>query len=900
MNTKQAGILGATLFALTFASHTTKAASVVAFEESFETDGLAEGRYTLENPTDSGNGFFARKADLANGTRTTGGTLHGGWFWACRDLDKTGVAVNELEADEARLTTQAFSIAGLGDFELLLEVAQGEDAMEADNMLLIQFRIDGGEWESVGGFRGTGTDSPGRYFVGDENTVASLSEARLTNNFQTFSWKIARVGTTMQVRIKANLNGGTEEYAFDRIRIVADDALAVASLSLPAASFNEGTTTTLTVSLASAAPVAGVTTYLASSNTDELTVPESVSFAEGETSKEVPVTIVADNGFDGDQKVHIQVTGEGIAPNSLATTVVNVDAKPSLVLNEFMTSVPGSLEDDLIGDSNGDGIRNGSQDEFLEFVNTGTVDIDMSGWIASDDKGPRHVFPEGTILKPGRALVLFAGGNPVGLFGGAIVQKATAGNLGYGDTGDVIVLSSGGAEVLSVDYTSTFPSVYMGVTLSPDLTGSYVLHETVSPTKALFSPGTMIDGTPFGTFSNTLHLSLDKSTVAEDDATPIVGTVSLTSPAPTGGLEVQISTNGMYVSPGGNYMIADEVFIEVDSIVIPEGQTSGTFEISAHDDHMLDGDRSVLVFARNDDCVPSQATLTVTDSSVNYHNVVINEAMPSLANTGLDLNGNGTSEEAINDQFIEIVNNSGSPVNLSGWKLYSYGKSDTNGQVCVHIFPAGTKLAPAGSVVIFGGGDEATINANAATLTAGALAQISNSGGVGVNLTRGDDGIIRLENKHGYVVDSVEYDVTNADQGQSITRSPDMTGDFDALHIAASLPTFLAVSPGATVKGVAFSGNGPVVENAYEMMIGDYYRANADYYHGASFGWSYVTHWPFLYSFDTGSWMYVAAEVSGEDAIYFYAYSNRSWYYTDSTLYPWAWNFSLGAWEPLY
>ncbi|KAF0095503.1 MAG: secreted protein withPor secretion system C-terminal sorting and LTD domain [Puniceicoccaceae bacterium 5H] len=883
-----------TLFLATIGLH---AAEVTAFQEDFETDGL-DARYTLENGFDDGaSDFFARRQDLSSGTRTTGGSISGSYFFGGRDLDAEGfTGTTELESDEARITFESFSIDGLGDFKIRMEAAQGEDEFEFDNAFLLQARIDDGAWETIGGFRGTGTNSPGRYFIGDEDTVASLDDARLTNNFSSFEWPVTRIGTTMQLRIKMNLNGGNEEYAFDNLRVVADDALKVATLKFSQDAYNEGDTATLTVTLNNPAGAGGETFDLSSSNTEEVQVPATATIAEGLTSVDVPVTIVADNGFDGDQEVVISLNTEGFAPNQTTVTVVNVDAKPNIVLNEFMTSVPGSLPEDLVGDANGDGVRNGSQEEFVELVNNDSENIDLSGWILSDDKGPRHVFPEGTILKPGRAIVVFAGGSPNGLFGGAEVQTATAGNFGYADTGDVIILSSGGAEVLSYDYTADFAGVYQAVTRNPDITGEYQLHENVNG--VLFSPGTHIDGTPFGTFSNTLSLSVDKDTMAEDDATAAVATVTLENPAPAGGLPIEITTNGM--TEGANGLEPDEVSLSTSSITIPEGETSGTFEISAHDDGLLDGDANITVVVRAEEVVPSMVNMTITDVAEDPYDVVVNEAFSGVQGSGLDPNGDGVLEQAIDDQFIELVNNTGSTVDLSNWKLYAFAENNTNGQQLVHVFPEGTLVADQGAIVIFGGTGgsertEADMVAEADTLTAGAILQVANNGGVGVNLPEDSNGTIRLTNPYNYVIDEVTYDSTQANQGMSITRSPDITGEFNSLHFPAS-GTMFSISPGTMADGTPFSGNGVVQPEWLAAILTDGFQYSETLFWSNSFQWLYTSYAPIVYSYDTGSWLYISEDASAGGQVYVYSYDMEAWLYTELSWYPTAWNFNTSSW----
>ncbi len=136
------------------------AAEVVVFEESFETDGLGS-RYTVENGSDDGSNFFRRSQEISAGTRTSGGTLDGDFFFGGRDIDAagdgTGVGTGDspLFSDEGRITFNAFDISGMGRLVLSMTAAQGVNEFEFDNVLLIEVKIDDGEFESIGGFRGT-------------------------------------------------------------------------------------------------------------------------------------------------------------------------------------------------------------------------------------------------------------------------------------------------------------------------------------------------------------------------------------------------------------------------------------------------------------------------------------------------------------------------------------------------------------------------------------------------------------------------------------------------------------------------------------------------------------------------------------------------------------------------
>ncbi|MEM8754238.1 MAG: lamin tail domain-containing protein, partial [Pseudomonadota bacterium] len=116
-----------------------------------------------------------------------------------------------------------------------------------------------------------------------------------------------------------------------------------------------------------------------------------------------------------------------------------------IVINEILAD-PAA---DLPGDANGDGTRDATQDEFVEIVNAGAAPADLSGFTLSDGVQARHVFPEGSVIAPGEALVVFGGGTPSGEFGGATVQLASTGALGLNNGGDTITIAAGDGTVVA-------------------------------------------------------------------------------------------------------------------------------------------------------------------------------------------------------------------------------------------------------------------------------------------------------------------------------------------------------------------------------------------------------------------------------------------------------------------
>ena len=89
-------------------------AEVTPFSESFETDGseaTGDGRYLVENGSDDGGtDFFARRQEFSSGTRTSGGTIDGDFFFTGRDIDAegdgtgVGTGIPPLEAREGQIT----------------------------------------------------------------------------------------------------------------------------------------------------------------------------------------------------------------------------------------------------------------------------------------------------------------------------------------------------------------------------------------------------------------------------------------------------------------------------------------------------------------------------------------------------------------------------------------------------------------------------------------------------------------------------------------------------------------------------------------------------------------------------------------------------------------------------
>ncbi|MGH9941043.1 MAG: lamin tail domain-containing protein, partial [Pyrinomonadaceae bacterium] len=167
------------------------------------------------------------------------------------------------------------------------------------------------------------------------------------------------------------------------------------------------------------------------------------------------------------------------------------------------------------GDANRDGVRSADDDEFVELLNNSDAPLELSGIVLADATSNRFTFPANTALEAGRAVVIFGGGAALAtdetIFGGALVFKASS--LGLNDGGDTlnVKLPQGGGETLiaAQSYGPGMPPLpaapaNQSLTRAPDAEvgaggGEFNAHTTATNSDGRrFSPGTRIDGTPFG------------------------------------------------------------------------------------------------------------------------------------------------------------------------------------------------------------------------------------------------------------------------------------------------------------------------------------------------------------------------------------------------------------------
>lgn len=169
-----------------------------------------------------------------------------------------------------------------------------------------------------------------------------------------------------------------------------------------------------------------------------------------------------------------------------------------IVINELLIAPPAELS----GDSNGDGIRSSSEDEFIEIVNISNKDLDISNIIITDLNKTIFTFPPNTVLRSHKTVVIFGGGTPNGIFGDANIYVSENG-LSLNNSGDVISIKDENNNIIyDFIYDDSFLQSLGSAVLFPELnmTKTYSNHKTVCTQldcNQLFSPGTKADGTIF-------------------------------------------------------------------------------------------------------------------------------------------------------------------------------------------------------------------------------------------------------------------------------------------------------------------------------------------------------------------------------------------------------------------
>jgi uncharacterized protein (TIGR03437 family) len=205
---------------------------------------------------------------------------------------------------------------------------------------------------------------------------------------------------------------------------------------------------------------------------------------------------------------------------------------------------------------------------------------------------------------------------------------------------------------------------------------------------------------------------------------------------------------------------------------------------------------------------PGTATITAASGEVSATaeltvfplSLVINEVLadPPEGAAG-DANRDGT-RSAAQDEFVELVNASAIDLKLGGYQLTT--RNGSGADIVRHVFADDTVLAPGTSFVVFGGAQAGAFDPSHPAF-GGAQVLTASSGGL--SLANGGS-VVKLLDPSGTLVEGLAYGGAGepeGDRNQSLTRAPDITGDFTPHEIAPG-SNGLPFSPGTRLDAQVF------------------------------------------------------------------------------------------------
>jgi Tol biopolymer transport system component len=572
------------------------------------------------------------------------------------------------------------------------------------------------------------------------------------------------------------------------------------------------------------------------------------------------VHVVVPRDLRGAGTVDLFVQSDGRAGNPVSVTFTG-DATRDILINEALADPP----DGIAGDANHDGVRDSSDDEFIELVNTTAHDIDISGYQLSSRSSStitdtlRHRFAGDTILPACSAVLVFGGGkfdSINSVFGDAQVFKATSGSLALTNGGGMITLrDSASAIITSLTWggsTGLTGDLNQSMTRSPDVTGRFVLHQAaIGSAGRSFTPGTQADGAAFSQCNSFVRIDITPPLAAIDagakqqftakafnasgsevpgviftwqSGNTVVATIDqngLATGSKAGSTDIKASAHG--IQSASATLTVHEVARMLTRIdVTPQSATipaTGAQQFTAHGIDQFGNEIAGLPFtwesANTGAAIIDQAGLATgvaqgqstikaisqgvngtADLNVTSPMVVINEVLADPPNgTDGDANHDGTRDSA-QDEFVELVNSTGSAVNISGWTVRTHSITSFT-ETVRHTFVAGASLSGGEAIAIFGGG---TINANAPLF---GCAQVVKASSGGLSLTNSGLSIL-VRDGSGNLITQFSYGGTtglNGGNAQSLTRSPDVNGNFVLHTTIAGARKF---SSGLKIDGTPF------------------------------------------------------------------------------------------------
>tara|TARA_B100000780_G_scaffold277631_1_gene248812 strand:- start:1176 stop:2120 length:945 start_codon:yes stop_codon:yes gene_type:complete len=235
----------------------------------------------------------------------------------------------------------------------------------------------------------------------------------------------------------------------------------------------------------------------------------------------------------------------------------------------------------------------------------------------------------------------------------------------------------------------------------------------------------------------------------------------------------------------------DDYSVSNSNVSIASGQSTASVVITALQDTLQEGNETIEISiqsATGAEFDPLQViTITIEDDDVAAQpNVLLNEILYDPSNSGLEGDANGDGQYAQSeDEFLEFVNMSSQPLDMSGWMIFDAENYRTG--IPNHLIPNNTVIQSGKAFVVFGGGTPTGT-------FGGATVQTSTSGDLNMN-NAGDT--IYLVSPDSTIWVEFDIEPLSNNPNSSYSRNPDLTGEFEQHENFSSI----LFSPGTHVDG---------------------------------------------------------------------------------------------------
>lgn len=644
---------------------------------------------TLGGEGNASNEDYFQRTDGSNIDKSYTGKS-GANFFAAQDINDGGWAGS---ADPSQLTWM-IDITGFENLQFSgLFASVATTNIDANDGVLIEYKIDGGGWNNLLAFESTGSNTQ---FQQDTDFDGTGDGTVLSSMFSSFNANLTGSGLSLQLRITVEVDSGDEDFAFDKFIIT-------------------GTADAVAPTVTSVTPISTTELEVLFSETVDLTSAQNLSNYSLNNGLGNPSTAIRD--ASDLRLVHLTYASTLVEGQSFTLTVNNVQDVAGNTMSSqninFTSFAPISGKTVVINEIFADEspVVGLPEAEYVELFNPQSMAIDVTNWIlggAGSGDSDSDPFPSFSI--PAQGYVILTADCNTSLFSGNVIGIGTSTTLT--NSGETLTLKDDNGDI--IDQVTYSTALYQNTEkegggyslelINPFLNCTDLNNWTASNNANGGTPGTqnsVFDDTP-DTTTPTLTLATAESTTSV--------LITFSEVMETGSLSIV-----------GNYSIDNGVGISAIAVLENNQQVRLTTS------NLSTNTAYTLTVSDLQDCsgnaLSENAFTFVLGESPNFNEVLITEIFADLEPSfGLP-----------NAEYIEIYNPSSSKViSLNGCVL-----SDGNGS---EAFP-NQNLAPQEYAIVCDAENASLFTGFGRVITLADFPSLTNSGEI-LTLTNAQNSLL--------------------------------------------------------------------------------------------------------------------------------------------------------------